>query len=65
MAKLHPMDKPGVNYLMKCNAHNNHYVGQTGRAAKERFYEHRVVTHEGSKMCHFLSNSMKKKEMEE
>ena len=63
--KLHPMDKLGVIYSIKCNAYNNHYVGQTGRTAKERLYEHRVVTHEESKLCHFLSNSLEKKEIEE
>ena len=63
--RLHPMDKPGVIYSIKCNAHNNHYVGQTGRAAKERFYEHRVMTHEESKMCHSLSDSKKKEIAEE
>ena len=60
--KLHPMDKPGVINSIKCNAHNNHYVGQTGRAAKERFYEHRVMSHEESKMCHSLSNSLETEE---
>ena len=40
--KLHPLDKPGAIYSIKCTKHDGLYVGQTGRAAKDRLYEHRV-----------------------
>ena len=52
--KLHQMDKPGAIYSIYCKAHRNHYVGETGRAAKERMYEHRVVSHKDSKRAHSL-----------
>ena len=52
--KLHKMDKPGVIYSIKCHAHNSHYVGETGRAGKERLYEHRVISHLDSKRSHSL-----------
>ena len=34
--KLHPMDKPGAVYHISCKAHGVDYVGETGRAVKER-----------------------------
>ena len=52
--KLDPMDKPGVVYSIYCNAHQAHYIGETGRAARERFYEHRVISHKDSKRSHSL-----------
>ena len=54
--KLHPYDKPGAIYSIKCKAHGNHYVGETGRAAKERLYEHRVITHKDAKRSHSLGD---------
>ena len=54
--KLHPMDKPGVVYSIYCKKHDNHYVGETSRAAKERLYEHFVVSHEDSKKSHSLKD---------
>ena len=59
--KLHPMDKPGVVYSIYCKAHDNHYVGETSRAAKERLYEHYVMSHEDSKKSH----SLQQQEVEE
>ena len=48
------MDKPGAIYYINCKAHGVDYVGETGRAAKERMYDHRVVPHKDSKRCHSL-----------
>ena len=47
--KLHPLDKPGAIYSIKCTKHDGLYVGQTGRAAKDRLYEHRVINHHDAK----------------
>ena len=54
--KLHPYDKPGAIYSIKCKTHGNHYVGETGRAAKERLYEHRVISHKDAKRSHSLGD---------
>ena len=52
--KLHPLDKPGAIYAIKCQKHDGLYVGQTGRAAKDRFYEHRVINCHDAKRSHSL-----------
>ena len=52
--KLDPMDKPGAIYQINCKAHNSHYVGETGRAAKERFYEHKIISHKDAARSHSL-----------
>ena len=52
--RLHPLDKPGAIYSVKCKAHGDHHVGQTGRAVKERLYEHRVISHDNAKRTHTL-----------
>ena len=63
--KLHPMDKPGVVYSVECHSHGSLYVGMTGRAARERFYEHRVVSHEDAKRSHSLGNRIEKDQVEQ
>ena len=55
--KLHPMDKSGAIYSIKCRAHGDHYIGETGRAARERFYEHRVMSHKDAKRSSFFASS--------
>ena len=52
--RLNPMDKPGALYYINCKAHGVDYVGETGRAVKERMYEHRVVSHDDMRRSHSL-----------
>lgn len=61
--KLNPMDKPGAVYHISCKAHGVDYVGETGRAVKERMYEHRVISHKDAKRSHSLIE--KEEEIEE
>ena len=53
--RLNPMDKPGAIYHINCKAHGVDYVGETGRAVKERMYEHRVMSHKDSNRSHSLT----------
>ena len=52
--RLDPMDKPGAIYHIECKAHNVDYVGETGKQAKERMYQHRVISHKDAKRSHSL-----------
>ena len=52
--KIHPLDKVGAVYEVKCTTHDETYTGETSRAMKSRGYEHRVVTHKESEECHSL-----------
>ena len=52
--RLDPMDKPGAVYHIKCKNHGVDYIGETGRAAKVRMYDHRVITHDDSRRSHSL-----------
>ena len=52
--RLDPMDKPGAVYHIKCKNHRVDYIGETGRAAKVRMYDHRVITHDDSRRSHSL-----------
>ena len=52
--KLNPMDKPGAIYHIRCKVHNSQYVGETGRAPKERFYEHKIISHKDATRSHSL-----------
>ena len=60
--KVHPMDKVGAIYEVQCTKHTADYTGETGRALKERGYEHKVVTHEEAEMCHSVRRKQKEKE---
>ena len=59
--KLHPMDKPGAIYSIRCHGHNSHYIGETGRMAKERMYNHRVISHNDATRTQSLDNKEKEK----
>ena len=59
--KLHPMDKPGAIYSIRCHEHNSHYIGETGRMAKERMYNHRVINHNDATRTQSLDNKEKEK----
>ena len=52
--KVDPLDKSGAIYSIKCSKHDGHYVGETGRAARVRFYEHRVMDHDDARRSHSL-----------
>ena len=52
--RLDPMDKPGAEYHIKCKSHGVDYIGETGRAAKVRMYDHRVITHDNARRSHSL-----------
>ena len=52
--RLNLMDKPGALYYINCKAHGVDYVGETGRAVKERMYEDRVVSHDDMRRSHSL-----------
>ena len=54
------MEFAGVVYSVESHSHGSLYVGMTGRAARERFYEHRVVSHEDAKRSHSLGNLIDK-----
>ena len=51
--------------MVECHSHGSLYVGMTGRAARERFYEHRVVSHEDAKRSHSLGNRIDKDQVEQ
>ena len=55
--RLHSLDKPGVIYAIQCQKHDGLYVGQTGRAAKDRFYKHRVINHHDAKRSYLLGEN--------
>ena len=57
--RLDPMDKPGAVYHIKCKNHGVDYIGLTGRAAKVRMYDHRVITNEDARLSHSLVHTGK------
>ena len=54
---MHPLDKPGAISSIKCTKNDGLYVGQTGRAAKDRLYEHGVINHHDAKRSHSLGEN--------
>ena len=52
--KVDELDKSCVIYHIKCQEHKEDYVGETSRAMKTRAYEHKIIKHKESEICHSL-----------
>ena len=53
--KLHDLDKAGVLYQVDCAKHTTSYIGETERSLKLRAYDHRVISHLDSTICHSIA----------
>ena len=52
--KIHPLDKTDAIYNIECTKHDTEYVGETGRAMKQRGHEHYIIDYDDMRRNHSI-----------